>query len=205
MDSISRPAVVWWWSRASYGVSPTTPPHRNGTHDRALGRALALAFPAGAIGLFILVASGRRAARPIKQSDRPTRTCGGRRRRRFLFRLMDRGDEELELGWSWRPPLRPDADVGFAGSAERLPPQTAPTMVAHRNCYRNWAALTISLRFPRAREGSGHHELASRASRRCRAERHARGESNSWPVDLLFRLFYFCWLLPTDCSAERHA
>jgi hypothetical protein len=26
MDSISRPAVVWWWSRASYGVSPTTPP-----------------------------------------------------------------------------------------------------------------------------------------------------------------------------------
>jgi hypothetical protein len=43
----------------------------------------------------------------------------------------------------------------------------------------------------RAREGRGHHELASRASRRCRAERHARGESNSWPVDLLFRLFYF--------------
>jgi hypothetical protein len=28
MDSISMsmPAVVWWWSRASYGVSPTTPP-----------------------------------------------------------------------------------------------------------------------------------------------------------------------------------
>jgi hypothetical protein len=26
MDSISRRAVVWWWSRASYGVSPTTPP-----------------------------------------------------------------------------------------------------------------------------------------------------------------------------------
>jgi hypothetical protein len=26
MDSISRSAVVWWWSRASYGVSPTTPP-----------------------------------------------------------------------------------------------------------------------------------------------------------------------------------
>jgi hypothetical protein len=165
MDSISRPAVVWWWSRASYGVSPTTSPHRNGTDDRALGRALALAFPAGAIGLFILVASGRRAARPIKQSDRPTRTCGGRRRRRFLFRsfrfrLTDRGDEELELGWSWRPPLRPDADVDFAGSGlagagDRLPPETLPTMVAHRNCYRIWAALTISLRFLARARGEG--------------------------------------------------
>ena len=58
---------------------PDNTPHRNGTDDRALGRALALAFPAGVIGLFILVASGRRAARPIKQSDRPTRTRGGRR------------------------------------------------------------------------------------------------------------------------------
>ena len=46
----------------------------------------------------------------------------------------------------------------------------------------------------RAREGRGHHELASRASRRCRA-RHARGELNSWPVDLLFRLFYFVVVL----------
>jgi hypothetical protein len=42
---------------------PDNTPHRNGTDDRALGRALALAFPAGVIGLFILVASGRRAAR----------------------------------------------------------------------------------------------------------------------------------------------
>jgi hypothetical protein len=111
-------------------------------------------------GSFILVASGRRAARPIKQSDRPTRTCGGRRRRRFLFRLTDRGDEELELGWSWRPPLRPDGDVDFAGSGlagagDRLPPETLPTMVAHRNCYRNGAALTISLRFLARARGEG--------------------------------------------------
>jgi hypothetical protein len=37
---------------------PDNTPHRNGTDDRALGRALALAFPAGAIGLFIWAPSG---------------------------------------------------------------------------------------------------------------------------------------------------
>ena len=26
MELDIEPAVVWWWSRASYGVSPTTPP-----------------------------------------------------------------------------------------------------------------------------------------------------------------------------------
>ena len=127
MDSISRPAVVGWWSRASYGVSPTTPPIEPAPTIGHWGVLSLWHFRLARSGSY-LVASGRRAARPIKQSDRPTRTCGGRRRRRFLFRLMDRGDEELELGWSWRPPLRPDADVGFAGSgspAPRLPPQTA--------------------------------------------------------------------------------
>ena len=90
MDSISRPAGRLFYFVCSFSVVPfsvggcrmvPTPgqlrgqpdntPHRNGTDDRALGRALALAFPAGAIGLFILVASGRRAARPIKQSEPP--------------------------------------------------------------------------------------------------------------------------------------
>ena len=90
------------------------------------------------------------------------------------------------------------ADVGAAtGSARQHPPlQTAPTIGGRVN--------QLSA-FSRAREGSGHPDLASRASRRCRAQRHARGELNSryrgrrWcaryrgrrSVDLLFRLFYF--------------
>jgi hypothetical protein len=86
-------------------------------------------------------------------------------------------------GWSWRPPLRPDGDVGFAGSglagaAERLPPQTAPTMVAHRNCYRIWAALTISLRFPaRAREEGTTSSPAERAADAAPSDTRAANQS----------------------------
>jgi hypothetical protein len=137
---------------------------------------------------------GRRAARPIKQSDRPTRTCGGRRRRRFLFRLTDRGDEELELGWSWRPPLRPDADVGFAGAAERLPAETPPTMVAHRNCYRNWAALTISLRFLARARGEG--TTSSPAERAADA-----APSDTRAANSFFCWSFFCWWVPDGADA----
>ena len=138
MVSISRPVVVWWWllfllvlfllvgagwcrRRGSYGVSPTTPPIETAPTIGHWGVLSLWHFRLARSGS----SSGRRAARPIKQSDRPTRTRGGRRRGRFLFRLTDRGDQELELGWSWRPPLRPEGNVGFAvsglaGAPERL-------------------------------------------------------------------------------------
>ena len=64
------------WSRPADGVvvgrelwgQPDDTPHRNGTDDRALARALALAFPAGAIGLFIWLAREHE-RRDRKQSD----------------------------------------------------------------------------------------------------------------------------------------
>ena len=42
-----------------------------------------------------------------------------------------------------------------AGAGDRLPAETPPTMVAHRNCYRIWAALTSSLRFLARARGVG--------------------------------------------------
>jgi hypothetical protein len=48
--------------RASYGVSPTTPPDPNGTDDRALARALALTFPTGAIAASRVTRWRRRSA-----------------------------------------------------------------------------------------------------------------------------------------------
>jgi hypothetical protein len=65
----------------------------------------------------------------------------------------------------------------------RCPDQPEPSLRTGKRCSTNRgqllgaAALAISLCFSRAREARGHHELASKASRRCRAERHARGES----------------------------
>ena len=51
---------------------PDNTPHRNGTDDRALGRALALAFPAGAIGLFIWWRVGaERRDQSSRATDRP--------------------------------------------------------------------------------------------------------------------------------------
>ena len=68
--------------------------------------------------------------------------------------------------------------------AERLPPQTAPTMVAHRNCYRNWAALTSSLRFlARARGVGTTSSPAERAADAARATRARRIELNKATAD----------------------
>jgi hypothetical protein len=50
---------------------PDNTPHRNGTDDRALGRALALAFPAGAIGLFIWWVGAERRDQSSRATDRP--------------------------------------------------------------------------------------------------------------------------------------
>ena len=50
---------------------PDNTPHRAGTHDRALGRALALAFPAGAIGLFIWWVGAERRDQSSRATDRP--------------------------------------------------------------------------------------------------------------------------------------
>ena len=40
MDSISRPAVVWWWSRRELRGQPNNTPHGNGTDDRAQSSSL---------------------------------------------------------------------------------------------------------------------------------------------------------------------
>jgi hypothetical protein len=50
---------------------PDNTPHRNGTDDRALGRALALAFPAGAIRLFIWWVGAERRDQSSRATDRP--------------------------------------------------------------------------------------------------------------------------------------
>ena len=86
--------------RRSYGVSPTTPPIETAPTIGHWGVLSLWHFRLARSGSFLV--GGRRAARPIKQSDRPTRTCGGRRRRRISFSPNGSGDES-ELGWSWRP------------------------------------------------------------------------------------------------------
>ena len=89
MDSISRPAVVWWWSRASYGVSPTTPPIETAP-TIGLWRVLSLRhFRPARSGSYRLAREHRAARRSAERP--PTRTCGGRRRRRFAFSPSDRG------------------------------------------------------------------------------------------------------------------
>ena len=52
-------------------------------------------------------------------------------------------------------------------------------MVAHRNCYRNWAALTTTLRFLARARGVGTTTSPAERAADAGAERHARGESNA--------------------------
>ena len=152
---------------AATGSARQHPPFRNGTDDRALARALAPTFPAGAIGLLSV---GEGASSGAAPAERP------------------------------------------AGAGDRLPAETPPTMVAHRNCYRNWAALTTTLRFPaRAREGGTKTSPAERAADAAPSDTRAANqildiEAGGGVLDIcrppfsfvLFRLFFFCWSLPTD-------
>src|SRR5580658_5975055 len=124
---------------------PDNTPHRNGTDDRALGRVLALAFPAGAIGLFIWW-GGRRAARPIKQAERQT-DPHLRRPTTSPIPFSPNGSGRRGAGARMvvRPPLRPDADVGFAGSGSPAP-RSGCQLKHHRQWSRTETATEIGPR-----------------------------------------------------------
>ena len=66
-------------------------------------------------------------------------------------------------------------------------------MVAHRNCYRNWAALTTTLRFPaRAREGGTKTSPAERAADAAPSDTRAANQTLDIEAGDLSTSFFVC-------------
>ena len=150
--------------RGSYGVSPTTPPVQTAP-TIGLWRVLSLRHFRPARSGSCRLAREHRAARR-QQSDplAPAIGCQLKHHRQWsrtdtLRNLGRRSDISagaiglLSVGKGASSGASPAERA--AGAGDRLPAETPPTMVAHRNCYRIWAALTSSLRFLARARGVG--------------------------------------------------